>query len=237
MNEFIITLSEILTEEGAVLAIIIAFLGGILTSMGPCNIAIIPLFLSYLNKIPLSINLKEARVKGFLMSLSFIIGTAITFVLLGFALSLIGIFLGTSQRIFQYILAFVSLLMGLTLLGVIRFNFKIGNFCIEKYVNVHNLQGFKGALLLGMALGLTSSQCGTPILFVILSFVTLKGKIIFGALLMFFYALGRGIPILVLGTLSNSLRIHPKVSKLAPLIQKGTGVLLLLLALYFVYSA
>ncbi|MEC1718936.1 cytochrome c biogenesis CcdA family protein [Schinkia azotoformans] len=237
MNEFIITLSEILNEKGAILALTIAFLGGILTSMGPCNIAIIPLFLSYLNKMPISINIKEARVKGFLLSLSFIIGIAITFVLLGLVLSLIGGLLGTPQRIFQYILAFISLLMGLTLLEVIRFNFKIGNFSIEQYVNVKKLHGFMGALLLGMVLGLTSSQCGTPIMFVILSFVTLKGKVILGALLMFFYALGRGIPLLVLGTLSNSFRIHPKFSQFSPLLQKGTGILLLLLALYFVYSA
>ncbi len=62
----------------SVLACLLVFLGGVLTSLGPCNISMVPVILSYVGG-----QQGISRGKGFRLSLCFTLGTSITFVGLG----------------------------------------------------------------------------------------------------------------------------------------------------------
>lgn len=55
----------------------------------------------------------------------------------------------------------------------------------------------EGALALGLVSGLVASQCATPVLAAILTYVMAQqGALVYGAVLLFLYAPGRGVPIL-----------------------------------------
>ena len=63
--------------------------------------------------------------------------------------------------------------------------------------------GLGGSYVLGLAMGLVGSQCGTPILLAILSLALASGKWLYGAILLFVYALGRGVLLEAVGTFTG----------------------------------
>ena len=61
-------------QPTSILGYFLVFLGGIITSIGPCNVAMIPLIIGYVggsHDLP--------RKKAFLISLVFTLGLAVTF--------------------------------------------------------------------------------------------------------------------------------------------------------------
>lgn len=93
------------------------FFGGLITSLGPCNAAMIPLIIGYVGG---STNLP--RRKAFEISLVFAIGLAITFMILGIIASLLGGLLGGSTRVWYYLVALICFIIGLQMLGVVHIN-------------------------------------------------------------------------------------------------------------------
>ena len=56
-----------------------------------------------------------------------------------------------------------------------------------------------GAFLLGLATGVFSSPCATPVLAVVLTYVWSKGNIAYGSSLLFIYAIGHCVLIFLAG--------------------------------------
>ncbi len=102
------TLDPSILQAGSLLAYLLVFLGGIVTSIGPCNVAMIPLVIGYVGG---SHNLSRGR--SFALSLTFAVGLAITFMLLGVIATLIGGLIGGTSRAWYYVVAGVCLLIGL----------------------------------------------------------------------------------------------------------------------------
>jgi hypothetical protein len=97
------------------LSYLLVFTGGIVTSIGPCNVAMIPLVIGFVGGSG-----KQTRPRSFALSLSFVTGLAITFMLLGIVASLVGGLIGGSSRLWYYLVAFVCLLIGLQMLGAVN---------------------------------------------------------------------------------------------------------------------
>ena len=77
----------------SLIAYVLVFVGGLLTSLGPCNIATIPLIVGYMGG-----SRELSRTRSFLLSLTFAIGLALTFMLLGVIAALIGGVIGAAVR-------------------------------------------------------------------------------------------------------------------------------------------
>lgn len=212
----------------SILALILVFLGGVVTSIGPCNMAMIPAVMAYVGA-----QIGDRR-RGFWLSLSFSIGSATTFMLLGVIAASIGGLFGTAQSVFSYLAAVVCIVMGLKLLKITSFEIPWFSGLQARY---QARPGMGGAFMLGMVLGLAGSQCATPILAVILSLVMLKGKIAYGAMLLFIYALGRGLPVVAAGTFTSILTRMPSIMRWAERLEKAAGLVLLALGCYLVWTA
>jgi cytochrome c biogenesis protein CcdA len=63
--------------------------------------------------------------------------------------------------------------------------------------------GMIGSFLLGLFFGVVSSPCATPVLVVILTFVATKGQVVYGTTLLFTYAVGHCMLMLVAGTFTG----------------------------------
>lgn len=213
----------------SVFAFVLVFLGGVITSIGPCNLAMVPLIMAYVGGQE-----EVSRARSFWLSLFFTFGSATTFMLLGIIIALIGGIFGSAQSILYYIVAAVCLIIGLNLLKVINLQFPGLTGLQSRY---KPKQGLVGAFFLGMVLGLAGSQCGTPILFAILSIVMLKGNIAYGAALLFFYALGRGVPVVAAGTFTGVLKNMPVIEKWSAALEIVAGIVLLALGIYFLWIA
>jgi cytochrome c-type biogenesis protein len=94
-----------------------------------------------------------------------------------------------------------------------------------------------GTLLFGMLFGLVASPCSTPILAAIATLAAVGGNATRGALLLFVYGIGKGVPLLLLGVASGSLGSMRSFSRLTPMLTKMGGGVLLGAAAYLVWIA
>jgi cytochrome c-type biogenesis protein len=212
------------------LACSLAFLGGILTSLGPCNLATIPLIVGFVGG---SHDLSRRRSFG--LSLAFAVGLAVTFMLLGVFAALIGGLIGASTRWGYYIVAAICFVIGLQMLGALHINLPLVFGGLRERIG---LKGIPGAMALGLVSGLVASQCATPVLAAILTYVmTQDGNLLYGALLLFIYALGRGLPVVLAGTFTGALKSMQAVGSWSSVIEKASGVIVLAVGFYFLWIA
>ena len=219
-----------LLQPGSILGYFLVFFGGIITSIGPCNVAMIPLIVGYIGG-----SQKVERRKAFSISLVFAVGLAVTFVGLGLIASLLGGLIGGSTRIWYYVVAAVCIVIGLQMLQVINIPTPIWFGSLRQKVNP---KGLFGAFLLGLVSGLVASQCATPVLGAILTYVMAqKSSMLYGAVLLCIYGLGRGVPIVLAGTFTGVLKNFRAFGKWAETAEKIAGVIIILVGLYFIWIA
>jgi cytochrome c-type biogenesis protein len=210
-----------------VVAVSAVFFGGLLSAASPCVLAAIPLIIGYVGGYSEG-NTRRAA----LYSLVFILGLSITFTLLGAAASILGQLLAFLGDWLSIGFGIVAILMGLHLTGLIAVPLPF-----EKTRQVKS-KGLLGALLLGLLTGAISSPCATPVLAVILAYVSTEGDVSYGSMLLFIYALGHcalifaaGLSIGIAERLINSrglMRVADVVKKTSGLILIGVGAYLVL---------
>jgi cytochrome c-type biogenesis protein len=213
----------------SLLGIALVFFGGLITSLGPCNVATIPLIVGYVGgarDLP--------RWKAFILSFAFALGLALTFVALGVIAALVGGLFGSFGRWWYYLVAGICFLIGLQLLGVLQLELPNWFAGLREKVG---MKGASGALVLGLISGLVASQCATPVLAAILTYVMVRGALGYGAVLLFVYALGRGVPVVLAGTFAGVLKSFQQVGRWNGVIEKASGVIVLGVGFYFLWIA
>jgi cytochrome c-type biogenesis protein len=168
------------------LAPLAALIGGLLTAANPCVLAAAPLMVAYVGGQE-----KRTLARSFLLSLTFAIGLTIMFGLIWFGVWSASALLPTTW--WKYIAVAVCLLMGLHLLGILRFTIPAPSGLRPKQ------KGFVGALLLGLLFGLISMPCAGPVLAALIVVTPLYG-LTFGIVLLVAYSLGHCGLVLVGGT-------------------------------------
>jgi cytochrome c-type biogenesis protein len=218
-----------LLQPTSLLGYMLVFLGGLVTSLGPCNLATVPLIIAYVggtNDLP--------RGRSFALSSAFALGLAITFTLLGVGAALIGGLVGANNRWWYYLVAAICFLIGLNLLGVLQISLPTWFGGLRERIGI---KGVPGALALGLVSGLVASQCATPVLAAILTLVMAKGALAYGAALLFIYALGRGAPVVLAGTFTGALKQLQSLGQWSALIEKASGAIIILVGFYFLWTA
>jgi cytochrome c-type biogenesis protein len=211
------------------LVIPLVFLGGAATGMNPCVYPTIPVILGYISG-----QKEQTRVRGLALALTFVLGLAATYVVLGVTASFVGSVLGLSRAGWTYAVAAVCILVGVNMAGLLPLNFGTWAPAQSKWAR---MSGFVGALLLGMLFGLVASPCAMPILTLILALVASKGQTAYGSLLMFTYALGHGLPLIIIGTVAGALTSLERFTKYSVICQRVGGWLLIGVGAYLIWVA
>jgi len=215
-----------LIQHNPWLAIVAVFFGGVMTATNPCVLAMIPLMIGLVAGKKGTASLK----KTFFFSLFFVLGLAVTFTALGLISALMGRMFGNIGRFWKYAVAAVCLVMGAQLLGAFKFNFAMP----KAFGKIR--EGGLGAFLLGLLFGVVSTPCAVPVLAVLLAFVANKGNVVYGGFLLFIYALGHSLLILIAGTSMGAAKrmIESKgLNKASRILQKAAGIIIILIGIYF----
>lgn len=112
INEWLEQLSSLI-QSSLWLAPVLALLAGILTSFTPCSLSSIPLVIGYVGGTG-----QKNTKRAFRLSLTFALGSAVTFTILGVIASLAGKLMGTSAGWWYIILGVLMVLMALQTWGV-----------------------------------------------------------------------------------------------------------------------
>ena len=207
----------------------LVLLGGAATGLNPCVYPTIPVIIGYISG-----QKDQTKLRGLALALTFVLGLAITYVLLGAFASFVGSVLGIQKSGWMYIVAAVCILVGVNMAGLIPLNFATWAPAQSKWAH---MSGFAGALVLGMLFGLVASPCAMPILTLILALVASKGQVLYGSTLLFLYAIGHGLPLIIIGTVAGALTTLEGFTKYSVTIQRVGGWLLILVGGYFIWIA
>ena len=216
-------------DNSSLLVVPLVLLGGAATGLNPCVFPTIPVVIGYISG-----QKEQPRWKGFALAMTFVLGLAITYVVIGATASFVGSVLGISKAGWMYIVAAVCLLVGLSMSGLITISF---DTFIPAQSKWSKLSGFAGALVLGMLFGLVASPCAMPILTLILALIAQKGQVAYGSMLMFTYAIGHGLPLIIIGTVAGALTSLERFTTYSVLIQRIGGWLLIIVGLYLIWTA
>ena len=168
------------------------FLAGVISSASPCVLATIPLVVGFVGGYS-----DGDRWKAFRYSLTFILGLSLTFTAFGAAAGLLGTMFGTMGGPWYLIAGVIALVMGGQLMGLYEIRLPIKRDFKPKR------GGLVGSFLLGLFFGVASSPCATPVLVVLLTVVATKGQVLYGIVLLFCYAVGHCLLMLLAGTFTG----------------------------------
>ncbi|MCF7907573.1 MAG: sulfite exporter TauE/SafE family protein [Candidatus Omnitrophica bacterium] len=203
-----------------------SFLAGILVSFSPCIYPLIPITLGVVG-----VESASTRLRSFSISLVFVLGFAVVFTVLGVVSSLIGKFLGTFfvNPITYLILTIILFSLGLSSLTGFTINIPFFSFNYDS----NKPKEYFSIFILGMVSAFGIIPCSFPVLGAILSVISLQQNIVYGAVALFIFSLGYGTLLIVLGTFSGLIKKLPKQGKWLTIIKRIPGVLLMVMAVYF----
>ncbi len=215
--------------ESTWIAPVLALFAGVLTSFTPCALSSVPLIVGYVGGTG-----ERTTKRAFLLSLTFALGSAITFTTLGVVATLAGSLIGTTSTLWYAALGVLMLLMALQTWEL--FEIIPSSSLILK----NTKKGYIGALLAGVLGGVFSSPCSTPVLIALLAVVAGQGSFAWGILLLLTYSVGHGILAVVCGTsigFVEKLSQNNKYSSLSKILKIIMGLMMTLIGFYMFYLA
>jgi cytochrome c-type biogenesis protein len=211
-----------------------AFLGGLLTFLAPCTLPLIPAFLAFIGGASPGVNNLEKRKAVLFAALSFVSGFTVIFMLLGMASGTLGALFTLNKKLIAQVGGVLIIVLGFGMMGVIPLP-SLGR--ITGKIPSSVVPGTRtGGFLLGLLFGLGWSPCLGPILGTILVLAATSNTALTGATLLFAYALGLGLPFLLLSYwYASSLLVveriapHTKtISTIGGALVVGLGLLMLI---------
>jgi cytochrome c-type biogenesis protein len=216
----------------AAAALVGAFLAGMVSFLSPCVLPLVPGYISFMTGLsPARLDEGRGRIGEVLVpSLLFVLGLAIVFVALGATASALGALLAPYRGVFARVAGAFILIMGFLMLGVVKVPWLYG----EARVDPARARSFGrgAALVLGMAFGFGWTPCVGPVLASILALAGGTASVARGASLLLAYALGLGVPFVIVGLFFGRLKGAVRwLSRHTMAVNRVAGVLLMLLGL------
>jgi cytochrome c biogenesis protein CcdA len=213
-------------QSGGLLAFLGAFLGGLLMSMNPCVLIIIPLVMGFIGGLKGGVTTQKALLYSMLMVFGYALQLALLFtVMSAVAPYLKGVWM-------NYVIAVICIILGLHLLEVFQIPLPISQDKLPKYT------GAFGAIIFGFLFGFISLPCSGPVLLLIISLIPVKGNL-FGGGLMLCYGLGQWFMVIVAGTsvgVARSLIESKGAQKTISIFKKIAAILIIAVGLYLLYN-
>lgn len=213
--------------SGSPLDFLFAFFGGIVVSLTPCVYPLIPISAAYIGA-----RQSGSKLKGFSLSVTYVTGIAVTYSALGLIASLTGKIFGqiSSSPITYILTGVIIILFGCSMFGIF-------DFVLPNLVKLPELkkQNYFSTFVLGLVSGLIIGPCTTPALGAILVFLATKKNILYGIILLFSFAYGMGLFLIIIGTFSSALTNLPKAGKWLEHAKKIGALILTGMGAYFIY--
>lgn len=192
--------------------------------------------------VPLAMG--KSPKKGFLMSVYFGLGLAVTISIYGIFVALVGKIIGLDQaisnagaisKILFIIGGSAAFIFGLSELNLIKF--KIPSFGGAYPEFIQKKQDYLKAFLLGLFLGNAGVGCPNPLFYVLLADIAIVGSVVNGWWLGFIHGIGRATPLIFLAILGIlGVNAVGNIAKKTIVVKKVTGITLIILGAFIFIS-
>lgn len=168
--------------------------------LSPCTLPLLPGYLSYISGLGVDeIQAREHRAQLVGTAGLFVLGFSLVFVSFGATASYIGAALLPHRASLTRIAGIFIIVMALAMMGLIR----VPLLYREKRFHIAREFGLWSAFPLGMAFAFGWTPCIGPILGSLYAEATTQGTAQRGALLLFVYAMGLGLPFLLMAVFAE----------------------------------
>jgi cytochrome c-type biogenesis protein len=199
----------------------LAFIGGLIASVSPCILALLPLNLSYIGTRKIT-----SRGDAFVKAGLFVLGNVIILGLFGLVSSFAGAIMVEYRGHINVVVGAIILIMGFGLLGLIKIPLP------EINVDGSNF----GPFGVGLTFALVSSPCASPVLFAVLAAAGASGSQLIAVLTMASYAFGYTIIIFLASLLTGFAKQANLLLKYSENITKFGSVALILAGIYYLIT-
>jgi len=211
-----------LDNPGPLTAFLI-FSAGLLTSLGPCSLSLLPITVAYIG----------GTERNQFKLVSFSGGIVFSLVTLGALSGFLGKIYGQISPYFTSFVALVAIIMGLNLLGVLKFQLPNGP---DIKLIEDKLPSFLTPFAIGTTFGLASSPCITPVLATLLAWVSQAHNPAISIFFLFLFGLGQVTPIIIAGATTENLKQFLELRKYSQVIPTISGLFLVSLGLLNLFS-
>lgn len=166
------------------ISFVLIFIGGLLTSLSPCMASSIPLIISYV----------DTRQKLKITPIILVLGITTSMLGIGIVAIIIKDNILTQLHFLSYMFILLLVIIGLDVLEIISINVSSLKSPWHKIKRINNL-GL--TYIFGMSIGLNISPCSTPILTILILWITSTKNIITGISFLILYTIGYISPIIL----------------------------------------
>jgi len=205
-------------------AFLIALAGGAASFLSPCVLPLLPAYLSFVSGLSVE-EMQKGNRRVVLGTVAFVLGFSIVFTVMGAIFSFGGA-LVQNQRVLEIVAGALLIILGAVIAGLAtpRFMQRDMRPFLKKAP-----RGPAGAFLMGIAFAFGWTPCVGPILGSILTMAAGGSDPAAGALLLFVYSLGMGIPFLVSGLFVGwALRAFSRIRRHLRVVQIVCGAILVI---------
>lgn len=202
----------------SLLSIGVIFIAGLLTSLTPCMLSMLPITIGYIGGYE-----TKSRLQAAGQSTWFALGLATTLATLGVVAAVVGKVYGQIGIGLPIIVSIIAILMGLNLLEALPV--RLPSFGGTDWISQELPQGVR-AYAIGLSFGLVASPCSTPVLASLLGWVANTQDLILGAVLLISYTAGYVAPLILAGTFTASIKKLLELRRWSGWINPVSGALL-----------
>lgn len=229
--DYLQTLTHGISSSGhfSLIMLVVSFLGGLLASISPCSLAMLPIIIGYVGGYS-----EGTPIRTFFQMLFFVFGSSLVFATIGVICALTGkVFVSFAPVYFILLLGSLLMVMGLNILGVLDFNMPV---IIKQIPQSTGKNMVLYPILIGAVFALAGTPCSTPILAGIMAFASMSKHITDAVLMLFMFSLGQGLILVIAGVFTSSLKGLKSFSHVSEILLKLSGVLLILSSSYIFYK-
>jgi cytochrome c-type biogenesis protein len=215
------------------LAYLAVYLGGFLISFTPCVYPLIPITVAFIGARG-----RGSWSRGFVLAVTYVLGMAVTYMILGVVASLSGKLFGRIQTNpwTYFLIGNLCIFMGLSMMDLFSLRIRTPGF-VTRMQRQRKIHGITGCFLVGAASGLVMGPCTAPALAVILGYAATRQNVVFASSLMFVFAVGMGTVLILLGTFAGLLAGIPRSGPWMVRVSHVFGWILLGTGEYFLINA
>lgn len=215
------------TSESLSFKLILVFLLGLLMSLTPCIYPMIPITAGVLQA-----QNSNSIGRSFILAFTYTLGTSTTFAVFGLVAALTGHLFGQLlvNPIFIVVIIVILAYLGLSMFGL--YDMYVPKFMSQENNFTQKKSSLLSIFIFGAISGSMASPCLSPGLALLLSIVATLGNNFLGFVMLFIFGLGLSVPLLIIGTFSNSINIIPQSGNWMVEIKKFFGFLLLAMCIY-----
>jgi cytochrome c-type biogenesis protein len=180
------------------LSIGIIFVAGLLTSLTPCMLSMLPITIGYIGGYE-----TKGRLQAATQSTWFALGLATTLAGLGILAASVGRVYGQVGVGLPIVVSLIAIIMGLNLLEALPLQLpSLGGM---EWISKDLPEGVR-SYLIGLTFGVVASPCSTPVLATLLAWVATTQDLILGGALLLSYTAGYVAPLILAGTFTASIK-------------------------------